>query len=403
MAVPGRVFSVATSRTLIRHRGFHRVSSDSNRHCNPAESFQERSVKSQIRNFHLAFRCCSLRAFSPWSGRASGFSITRDCSIEQVRSFASQADGLGQSETFREYRIRQEIEQRRRALRELEDDVLRSQIEVADARFHLNLQELASLGEGQTFPSYANDAAKPAKPTAIAATKLLKSLTPHENIYTIPNILTFTRLIAAPAVGYAILTSQPALALGLFFYAGVTDAVDGYLARRFHQTTVVGTVIDPMADKLLMTIAVVCLAIQHTIPMWLAVVIIGRDVCLAISAIYFRYISLPPPKTFARYWDFSLPSAEVHPTEISKINTLLQLLLIGSAMSLPVLRENMPALVAAWNLGGVFEGWSYLVGATTVWSGLSYIGNKDAVKILSKKEIDEKMEVRDEGPLYRRK
>jgi cardiolipin synthase len=162
-----------------------------------------------------------------------------------------------------------------------------------------------------------------------------------------------------------------------------------------------------MADKLLMTIAVVSLAYTGTIPPWLAVVIIGRDVALAISAIYFRWISLPPPKTFARYWDFSLPSAEVHPTEISKINTLLQLLLIGSAMALPVLRESVPTIVEAWNLGGVFEGWSYLVGATTVWSGLSYIGNKDAVKILSKGEIDQKMEdmarIGDEGPLYRKK
>ena len=65
---------------------------------------------------------------------------------------------------------------------------------------------------------------------------------------------------------------------------------------------------------------------------WLAVLIIGRDVGLGFAAIYYRYISLPPPKTFARYWDFSLPSAEVHPTTISKYNTALQLALIGSTM-----------------------------------------------------------------------
>ena len=93
----------------------------------------------------------------------------------------------------------------------------------------------------------------------------------------------------------------------------------------------------------------------------------------------------------------------MHPTEISKVNTFLQLMLVGSAMALPVLRENIPAVVEAWNLGGVFEGWSYLVGATTVWSGLSYIGNKDAVKILSKGEAEKKMEVKEEGPLWRKK
>ncbi|EXJ92535.1 CDP-diacylglycerol-glycerol-3-phosphate 3-phosphatidyltransferase [Capronia epimyces CBS 606.96] len=168
--------------------------------------------------------------------------------------------------------------------------------------------------------------------------------------------------------------------------------VDGYLARRYNAQTVVGTVIDPMADKALMTITVVALAMNGTLPLWLAVIILGRDVALAISAIYFRWISLPPPKTMARYWDFSLPSAEVHPTEISKINTFLQLLLVGNAMLLPVLPD---AWLHAWNLPGIFEGWTYLVAGTTVWSGLSYVSNKDAVKILSTKEIQARLEKKD--------
>ena len=88
-----------------------------------------------------------------------------------------------------------------------------------------------------------------------------------------------------------------------------------------------------------------------------------------------------------RYWDFSLPSAEVHPTEISKINTLLQLLLVGNAMVLPVLPVG---LVGGWNLMGVMEGWEYLVAGTTVLSGLSYVGNKDAVKVLTQEERREK-------------
>lgn len=61
--------------------------------------------------------------------------------------------------------------------------------------------------------------------------------------------------------------------------------------------------------------------------------ILGRDVLLGMSAIYYRYISLPPPKTLARYWDFSLPSAEVRPTEVSKVNTALQLFLVAWTMS----------------------------------------------------------------------
>lgn len=64
-------------------------------------------------------------------------------------------------------------------------------------------------------------------------------------------------------------------------------------------------------------------------------IILGRDVALGIAAIYYRWISLPPPKTFARYWDFSLPSAEVHPTTISKYNTFLQLALMGLTTMAP--------------------------------------------------------------------
>ena len=67
-------------------------------------------------------------------------------------------------------------------------------------------------------------------------------------------------------------------------------------------------------------------------PVPLAILILGRDIILGIAAIYYRYISLPPPKTLARYWDFSLPSAEVRPTEISKVNTALQLFLVGWTM-----------------------------------------------------------------------
>jgi cardiolipin synthase len=69
---------------------------------------------------------------------------------------------------------------------------------------------------------------------------------------------------------------------------------------------------------------------------WLAVIILGRDVGLGIAAIYYRWISLPPPKTFSRYWDFSLPSAEVRPTTISKYNTAFQLGLMGLTTLSPV-------------------------------------------------------------------
>ncbi|OLN81530.1 Cardiolipin synthase (CMP-forming) [Colletotrichum chlorophyti] len=212
------------------------------------------------------------------------------------------------------------------------------------------------------------------KPGKIAAKlpSLPKSI--HEDIYTIPNILTLSRLFAAPFVGYFILHDQHAWALGLFAYAGVTDLLDGWIARRWKQQTVVGTVIDPMADKTLMTILTVCLAAQGSLPVWLATIILGRDVGLAISAIYYRWISLPPPKTFTRYWDFSLPSAEVRPTTISKYNTFLQLALVGLTTASPVLSQDISTSLTILQ---------YIVATTTIWSGASYIYTKDAVKILS--------------------
>ncbi|PWW74037.1 hypothetical protein C7212DRAFT_299535 [Tuber magnatum] len=131
-----------------------------------------------------------------------------------------------------------------------------------------------------------------------------------------------------------------------------------------------------MADKTLMTILTVALAMKGLLPVWLAGIILGRDIGLAISAIYFRWISLPPPKTMARYWDFSLPSAEVCPTTISKLNTALQLGLIGACMAHPF----MTTIVPDWDVA--LRAMQYTVATTTVWSGLSYVYSKDAVKIL---------------------
>ncbi|KAH7308237.1 CDP-alcohol phosphatidyltransferase-domain-containing protein [Stachybotrys elegans] len=196
----------------------------------------------------------------------------------------------------------------------------------------------------------------------------------HEDIYTIPNILTFTRLVAAPVVGYLVLHDQHAWAVGLFAYAGITDLLDGWIARRWNRKTVVGTVIDPMADKALMTILTVCLAVKGALPLWVATIILGRDVGLGFAAIYYRWISLPPPKTFTRYWDFSLPSAEVRPTTISKYNTFLQLGLVGLTTAAPLVGVDMTSTLTTMQ---------YVVAATTIWSGASYIYSKDAVKILN--------------------
>jgi cardiolipin synthase len=217
----------------------------------------------------------------------------------------------------------------------------------------------------------------------------------------IPNLLTFSRLFATPVLGYLIVNDHHLWAFSLFVYAGFSDLLDGWIARRWNLQTVVGSVIDPMADKFLMTTLVSCLAINGSLSLPLATLILGRDVSLAIAAIYFRYASLPAPKTFARYWDFSLPSAEVHPTTISKLNTFLQLGLIGTTMSVALLHD--PSAVSS-SAGGLLlslqdmlggpEGVermkdvvSGVVAATTTYSGLSYVWTKSAVKILGDDEV----------------
>lgn len=198
----------------------------------------------------------------------------------------------------------------------------------------------------------------------------------RENIYTLPNLLTVSRIIACPVLGWSIVRGKFDLATGLLLYAGITDWVDGYLARRFKMQSVLGTILDPAADKALMTTLTVTLGMKGLIHPALAVIIVGRDVLLSLAAFYIRYTSLPHPKTFSRYWDFSIPSAEVHPTTISKVNTALQLLLMGATTFSQVLPYDSATALQALQ---------WIVGTTTVWSGASYLFSKGAVRIVSAK------------------
>ncbi|KAG7888852.1 hypothetical protein KL905_002872 [Ogataea polymorpha] len=194
----------------------------------------------------------------------------------------------------------------------------------------------------------------------------------RESLYTIPNALTFTRLVAAPVVGYLVVSGQTAWALGLFAYSCVTDFVDGFIARRYNLRSKLGSIIDPMADKALMVICTACLSHIGTVPLYLAALILGRDIMLLLAGIVIRYISLPAPRTFRRYWDFSLITVEVRPTTISKINTALQMAYLGGLMLSPLIDLGANRL-------------EYLVAATTALSGLSYIFSRNAVRRIARK------------------
>ncbi|KAF8314707.1 hypothetical protein DL93DRAFT_2112903 [Clavulina sp. PMI_390] len=199
--------------------------------------------------------------------------------------------------------------------------------------------------------------------------------TVRENIYTIPNALTVSRILACPVLGYSIIQGDFALATGILAYAGITDWVDGFIARRFNMKTVLGTILDPAADKALMTTLTVTLAVKGLLPVPLAVIILGRDVLLSLSAFYIRYKSLPAPKTWSRYWDFGIPSAEVRPTEISKINTALQLLLMACTTVSPLIDADLHVGLQ------IFQ---WVVAGTTIWSGMGYLFSRDAVRYVAR-------------------
>ncbi|KAK9239383.1 CDP-alcohol phosphatidyltransferase-domain-containing protein [Lipomyces kononenkoae] len=211
----------------------------------------------------------------------------------------------------------------------------------------------------------------------------------RENIYTFPNFLTFSRLVSAPVIGYLVLKSNYILAAPVFIYACITDLLDGFIARKYGLQSIVGSVLDPMADKILMITLTGSLAWIGNLPVWIATIILGRDFLLGLSAIYYRYVSLPPPKTMKRYWDFSIPSAEVHPTTISKYNTALQMGLIGVSVLKPLVLQSLTVESQALALQAI-SGLEYTVAATTILSGLSYVFSKTAVKILSPEEIEER-------------
>jgi len=112
---------------------------------------------------------------------------------------------------------------------------------------------------------------------------------------------------------YLILNNQFGWALALFVLAGFSDGLDGYLAMRFNWSTRLGGLLDPAADKLLITGMFVTLAWAGHIPVWLAAVVILRDVIIVSGATAYNFLVKPVPG---------------EPTRISKLNTALQMLFV---------------------------------------------------------------------------
>ncbi len=134
----------------------------------------------------------------------------------------------------------------------------------------------------------------------------------------LPNAISLLRIALIAPILLLILDGQFGWALALFFVAGFSDGLDGYLAVRFNWTTRLGGLLDPAADKLLITGMFITLAWIGQIPVWLAAVVILRDVVIVSGAVAYNFIVRPVPG---------------EPTRISKLNTALQMLFVLFVLS----------------------------------------------------------------------
>jgi cardiolipin synthase len=137
----------------------------------------------------------------------------------------------------------------------------------------------------------------------------------------IPNFLTVFRIVLVPVIVILLIQGQFGKALFCFIVAGVTDGLDGLLARILNQTTVVGAYLDPLADKALVISTFLTLAIIGVVPGWLTVLVISRDCIILGGILVLTLMSVNP---------------EIKPSMVSKINTTLQLITLFYALLLKV-------------------------------------------------------------------
>ena len=141
-----------------------------------------------------------------------------------------------------------------------------------------------------------------------------------DRVWTIPNILTFIRIGSSPVLGYLIVSHQYPAALTLFLLSGLTDLLDGWIARRYpSQASALGSFLDPFADKVLVGIVVISLAYVQLLPLWLLALILSRDVAIMCVAAYLRVKSVQPPRTLKKILDMKTATVQLYPTFVSKV------------------------------------------------------------------------------------
>jgi cardiolipin synthase len=169
----------------------------------------------------------------------------------------------------------------------------------------------------------------------------------------IPNLLTLLRILLVPVVVWAIAQGQMSIALAAFVIAGVTDAVDGYIAKHFDQQTELGAYLDPLADKTLIVSIYVSLAIFGFIPPWVAILVVSRDIMIVGAVVLSTLMERP---------------LTIQPLLVSKANTVAQIVFAALVLAASGLKLDLDwaIFVAMWSVavltlasaGAYMVGWA---------------------------------------------
>ncbi|MGP1252790.1 MAG: CDP-alcohol phosphatidyltransferase family protein [Kiloniellales bacterium] len=165
----------------------------------------------------------------------------------------------------------------------------------------------------------------------------------------IPNAITIARLIAVPIFVLLLLGGNMAAAVWVFFAAGISDALDGFLAKRFDAASELGAYLDPIADKALLFAAFVTLGWLGEVPLWLVAAVVLRDIVIVGGALLYLKIT---------------QALTMEPLAVSKLNTAVQIALAAVILA---------RLGLGWGSGPVEIVLLYATAATTVVSGAAYV------------------------------
>jgi cardiolipin synthase len=158
----------------------------------------------------------------------------------------------------------------------------------------------------------------------------------------IPNLITLARILAVPVILWAITSGEMRIAFALFLAAGLSDLIDGFLAKRFGMATELGAYLDPLADKAMIISIYVALGIVEAIPRWLVILVVSRDIMI-VSAVILSWLVDKPVK--------------LKPIAVSKLNTVAQIVyatVVLAALTfgweIPLVKGVLMGLVAALTL-----------------------------------------------------